>query len=119
MRQDRPMPILEIRTYQLLPGTRDEYDRLFREEAVPLLRQFEIDVVGAGPSMDGPNGYVLVRAFDDLADRERREERFYSSAEWRQGPREAVIARIEVYVDAVLEVAPDIVDTRRAAFTRL
>jgi hypothetical protein len=52
----RATRIVEIRTYRLLPGTRDEYDRLFREEALPLLERFEIDVVGAAPSIDDPNG---------------------------------------------------------------
>ena len=98
------MRVLEIRTYRLLPGTRDEYDRLFREEALPLLREFDIDVVGAGPSIDDSNGYFLIRAFDDLAEREGAEDGFYASPAWRQGPREAVIEKIEVYTDAVLEV---------------
>ena len=101
---DRITRVVEIRTYRLLPGTRDEYDRLFREEALPLLRRFEVDVVAAGPSIDDPNGYYLIRAFADLADRERREDRFYSSPEWREGPREAVIDKIEVYTDAVIEL---------------
>ena len=112
------MRIIEIRTYRLLPGTRDEYDRLFREEALPLLHRFEVDVVGAGPSLDDPNGYVLMRAFDDLADRERREVRFYSSPEWRDGPRAAVIEKIEVYTDAVLEVDDATVDGLRRSFDR-
>ena len=83
---DRATRVVEIRTYRLLPGTRNEYDRLFREEALPLLRRFEVDVVAAGPSLDDPNGYFLIRSFADLADREQREEQFYSSPEWREGP---------------------------------
>jgi hypothetical protein len=109
------MAIIEIRTYRLLPGTRDEYDGLFREAALPLLRRFGIDVVGAGPSLDDPNGYLLIRSFADLAARELLEERFYSSPEWREGPREAVVEKIEVFTDAVLEVdAPTIEGLRRA-----
>lgn len=112
------MRVLEIRTYRLLPGTRDEYDRLFREEALPLLRDFDIDVVGAGPSIDDANGYFLMRDFDDLADRERREDRFYASAAWRQGPREAVIEKIEVYTDAVLEVDEAVIEGLRRSLAQ-
>ena len=101
---DGAVRVVEIRSYRLLPGTRDEYDRLFREEALPLLRLVEIDVIAAGPSIDDPNGYYLMRAFDNLADRERREDRFYSSPEWRNGPREAVVSKIEVYTDVVVEL---------------
>ncbi len=112
------MRILEIRTYRLVPGTRDAYDRLFREAALPLLEQFDIDVVGAGPSLDDPNGYCLLRAFDDLADRERREERFYASPAWRHGPREAVLEKIEAYTDAVIEVEEAVIDGLRRALGR-
>ena len=71
---------------------------------MPLLRRFDVDVIGAGPSIDDPNGYFLIRSFADLDDRERREDRFYSSPEWRDGPRKAVIEKIEVYTDAVVEL---------------
>ena len=40
--------IIEIRTYRLKPGAREEFDRLFREEAGPLLATFDIDVVRYG-----------------------------------------------------------------------
>ena len=112
------MPLLEIRTYRLLPGTRDEYDRLFREEASVLLAQHAIDVVGYGPSIDDPNGYFLIRAFESLADREAREDRFYSSAEWREGPRESVVSKIEVYVDAVIEADAATVEALRRSLAR-
>jgi hypothetical protein len=112
------MRVVEIRSYQLKPGTRDEYDRLFREEATALLRAFEIDVVGAGPSLDDPNAYFLIRAFDDLADRERREDRFYASPEWRKGPREAVVSRIESYIDVVIELEDETIEALRRALAR-
>ena len=109
------MPILEIRTYRLQPGTRDEYDRLFREEALPLLARFGIDVVGAGPSIDDQHGYFLIRAFQDLGDRQRREDLFYASPEWRLGPREAIIEKIEVFTDAVIEVDEKAIDGLRSS----
>lgn len=112
------MRIVEIRTYRLLPGTRDEDDRLFRETALPLLERFGIEVVGAGPSIGDPDGYVLVRAFDDLADREAREDRFYASPDWREGPREAVIEKIDVDVDAVLELPEAAIDALRSSLAR-
>jgi hypothetical protein len=112
------MPFLEIRSYELKPGTRDEYDRLFREEAAPLLRSFDIDVVAVGRSTGDPNGYFLMRAFDDLDDRAAREDRFYASPEWRQGPREAVLACIVVYTDAVLELPNEVIEGLRRALAR-
>ena len=118
MRQDRPVAILEIRTYQLLPDTREDYDRLFRDAALPLLRHFAIDVVAAGPSLGDPNGYFLIRSFEDLSDRERREERFYSSTEWRDGPRQAVVEKIEVYTDAVIALPAEVIEALRVVLSR-
>jgi len=111
------MRLLEIRSYELKPGTRGEYDRLFREEAAPLLRRFEIDVVAVGPSMGDPNGYFLMRAFDNLDDRARREDAFYSSPEWRDGPRQAVLDCIVTYTDAVVELDEATIESLRAALT--
>jgi hypothetical protein len=112
------MRLLEIRSYALKPGTRDEYDRLFREQAAPLLQAFDIDVVAVGRSAGDPNGYFLMRAFVDLDDRQAREDRFYASPEWRHGPREAVLACIVVYTDSVLELPDDVIEGLRSALAR-
>ena len=45
-----------------------------------------------------------MRRFDNLAQREESEETFYGSDEWRQGPREAILACIENYTEIVFEV---------------
>lgn len=95
---------LEIRSYTLKPGTRDEFQRLFLEEAYPMLKRWNVDVVDYGPSLHDENSYYLMRRFDSLAHREQSEEAFYGSDEWRQGPREAIIALIETYTEFVLEL---------------
>ena len=94
--------IVEIRSYRLHPGTRPELARLFHAAALPLLRMHDIDVVAFGGSPDDADAAFLIRAFDDLADRERREADFYGRDEWRRGPREAILACIETYTDTVL-----------------
>jgi hypothetical protein len=52
------MRLVEIPSYELKPGTPDEHDRLFHEEAAPLLRRFGIEVVAIGPSAGDPNGLL-------------------------------------------------------------
>lgn len=95
---------LEIRSYILKQGTRAEFHRLFMEEAMPLLARWKVDVVGYGPSLHDENSYYLMRRYDSLAQREESEDAFYSSDEWRQGPREAILALIENYTEIVLEL---------------
>jgi NIPSNAP len=95
---------IEIRSYNLKPGMRDEFHRLFLEEAMPLLKRWSVDVVAYGPSLHDDNTYYLMRRYDGLAHREESENAFYGSNEWRQGPREAIIALIESYTEIVLEL---------------
>ncbi|MGH3078143.1 MAG: NIPSNAP family protein [Gaiellaceae bacterium] len=90
-------PVLDIRTYLLLPGTRDEFDRIFREHARPLLERHGIDVVAAGPSLLGDDLYTLVRSFDSLEQRREQLEGFYGSDEWLENYDAAVTALIETY----------------------
>jgi len=70
----------------------------------PLLKRSNIDVVAHGPSLHDQNSYYLIRRFDSLAHREQSEDVFYGSDEWRQGPREAILALIENYTDIILEL---------------
>ena len=96
--------ILEIRSYQLKPDTGAEFHRLFLEQAFPMLKRWNVDVVGYGPSLHDPDSYYLMRRYDNLAQREETESAFYGSDEWRQGPREAILALIETYTEIVLEL---------------
>src|SRR5688572_393043 len=93
---------VEIRSYNLKPGTRDEFHRLFLEEAFPMLQRWKVDVVAYGPSLHDQDSYYLMRRFDSLAQREESENAFYGSDEWKQGPRAAIIALIENYAEIVL-----------------
>jgi len=95
---------LEIRSYTLKPGTRNDFHRLFMEGAMPLLKRWSVDVVSYGPSLHDENSYYLMRRYDSLAQREESEDAFYSSDDWRQGPREAILALIENYTEIVLEL---------------
>jgi len=95
---------VEIRSLNLKPGTREEFHRLFMEESFPLLKRSNIDVVAHGPSLHDQNSYYVIRRFDSLAHREQSEDAFYGSDEWRQGPREAILALIENYTDIILEL---------------
>jgi hypothetical protein len=96
--------LVEIRSYNLKPGTRAEFHRLFLEGAMPLLQSWNMDVVAYGSSLDDENSYYLIRRFDSLTHRQESEDAFYNSDEWREGPRESIIALIENYAQVVLEL---------------
>ena len=95
---------VEIRSYNLKPRTRDEFHRLVVDESVPMLDRWQMDVVAFGPSPHDDDSYYLLRSFASLEDREQREGAFYGSDEWRQGPRQAVLALIESMTSILVEL---------------
>ena len=105
--------LIEIRSYRLKPGTREEFHRLFLQEALPMLQRWNVDVVAYGPSLHDQDSYFLMRRFDSLVRREESEDAFYGSDEWKQGPRESIIALIENYTEIVLELDEATIDGLR------
>ena len=84
--------------------TREEFHRLYIEEALPRLKRWNLAVAAHGPSLHDENSYYVIRRFDNLAQREEMEDAYYSSDDWRLGPREAMPALIENYIDIVIEL---------------
>jgi hypothetical protein len=105
--------LIEIRTLNLKPGTREEFHHLYIKEALPLLKRWNFDVVAHGPSLHDENSYYVIRRYSSLAQREQMEDAYYASDDWRQGPREAILALIENYMDIVLELDEDTVQRLR------
>jgi len=96
--------LIEIRSINLKPGMREKFQRLYIKEALPLLKRWNFDVVAHGPSLHDENSYYVIRRFDSLAQREEMEDMYYASDDWRQGPRERILALMENYTDIVLEI---------------
>jgi ketosteroid isomerase-like protein len=116
--EERAMPatrVVEIRSYNLKPGSRAEFHRLAGEVAVPMLKRWDIDVVGHGPSAHDDDSYFLIRSFASLDERNRREDAFYGSEEWRSGPREPILALISSYTTVVIEMDARLVEEIRTA----
>ncbi len=94
---------LEIRTYTLKPGAGPAFHNLFVKQSLPMLKRWEIDVVAYGPSLHDSDAYYLMRSYADLRGMRQSEAAFYGSDEWRQGPREAILALIDSYTSIVIE----------------
>ena len=78
-----------------------------------MLQRWKVDVLAYGPSLHDQDSYYLMRRYDSLAQREESENEFYGSDEWRQGPREAILALIETYTEVVLELNDGAVERLR------
>jgi hypothetical protein len=97
--------VIEIRTYKLQAGAGAEFHRLVIEESLPMLERWGVDVVASGASLDDEDSYVLIRAYPSLEELQRSQDAFYGSDEWRDGPREAIVSRIEGSHSVVLPAA--------------
>ena len=93
---------IEIRSYTLKPGTRDAFDRLVKEQSLPMLKRWKITVLGYGPSLQEDSSYYLIRAYPSLEARQKSEDAFYGSEEWKKGPREAIVSKIISYTTVIL-----------------
>jgi hypothetical protein len=105
--------VLEIRTYRLRPGSGAAFHRTVVEESVPMLERWGVDVVAFGPSLDDDDAYYLIRSYASLEERQHSQDAFYGSDEWRHGPREAIVSRIESDSSVVLPA-----DSRCLTFLR-
>jgi hypothetical protein len=80
----RPNHFVEIRSYNLKPGMRDRFHQTFLTEALPMLNRWKVDVVAYGPSLHDSDSYYLMRAYPSLEARQKSEDAFYGSDEWKQ-----------------------------------
>lgn len=94
--------VIEIRSYNLKPGTRGQFHKLFVDQALPLLTKWKVEVVAYGPSLHDENSFFLARAYNNLNHRQQSQDAFYGSEGWVKGPREAVLALVENYSTVVL-----------------
>lgn len=101
-------PVLDLRTYKLVTGGRQTFDRVLRERALSMLGRYEIDVVGYGPSLAGDDHYYLARAFSSATSREHRLGAFYGSEEWKRGYEDTVAELIAAYHTVVIPLDPSI-----------
>jgi ketosteroid isomerase-like protein len=116
--RDQTDQVVEIRSYNLKPGTRDRFQTLFVTEALPMLDRWKVDVVGFGPSLHDSDSWYLMRAYASTEERQRSEDAFYGSDEWKKGPREAILAAIESYTTVVIRVDKVTLDSLRRTSRR-
>ena len=107
--------MLEIRTYRLAPEAGEEFDRVFREGALPLLERFGVHIVGYGTSVHDEDQYVLMRAYPSVSRRDEQLEGFYGSAEWQENYEEIVQSLIESYQTVVIPLTSSVLEALAAA----
>jgi hypothetical protein len=101
--------IVEVRTYRIKPGRRDEFIRFFESRSVPALHRHGMRVIG--PLIDLENGdtFLFLRGFPSLEERERMKNAFYEGEEWKQELEGIAMPMIESYSVVLTETTPGFV----------
>ncbi|MFQ3382114.1 NIPSNAP family protein [Escherichia coli] len=107
------MRTVEILQYTLRKGTGAAFHAIMQENSVPLHRRHGIDVVSFGNSLHDPDCYYLIRAFDSAEKMAAVLNAFYTSDDWRSGPREDIIRSIETSIKTVINLPLESVEGLR------
>jgi hypothetical protein len=93
--------IVEVRSYRIKPGHRQEFIEFFETRAVPALRSYGMQVLGPLLDLENPNKFVWLRSFPSLEERDRMREAFYESELWK-GELEAIAMPLLESYDVIL-----------------
>jgi NIPSNAP len=93
--------IVEVRSYRIRPGKRDEFIKLFEERAIPAQRKYGMKIVGPFLDVENPNKFVFLRSFPSLEEREQIREAFYGGELWKNELEALAMPLLESY-DVIL-----------------
>ena len=93
--------IVEVRSYRIKPGKRDEFIQLFESRAIPAQRSYGMPVTGPFLDVENPNKFVFLRSFPSLEERERIRDAFYGGELWKNELEAIAMPMIDSY-DVIL-----------------
>ena len=105
--------LIEIRTYRLKLGTADAFHQAVHELAVPMLKNWNMDVVAYGHSDHEEATYFLIRSYANREALEHEQNAFYSSSEWKDGPRKELVDRLDSYMNTLIWVSQEAINSMR------
>jgi NIPSNAP len=109
-RPETAVPVIEIRTFRLVPGGKEAFDRV-AHRVLPMLERYGIRVVACEPSADPDDHYLLIRAFTSAAERDEQLGAFYGSDEWHEKYRRSVLDLIESYHIVAIELTAPLAES--------
>jgi NIPSNAP len=98
--------IVEVRSYRIVPGRREEFLSLFESRAVPALRAHGMKVLGPLIDVENPNKFVWLRSFPSLEERDRLKKAFYEGDLWKNELEALAMPMLESYDVILCETSP-------------
>src|SRR3954470_17007248 len=76
-------PVIELRQYKLVPGTREAFISLFDSTFVESQESVGMRLIGQFRDEERTNRFTWIREFPSMADRQKALESFYSGPVWQ------------------------------------
>ena len=101
--------IIEVRSYRITPGKRDEFVEFFKKRSIEALQSHGMKVVGPMIDLENPNKFVFLRGFPSMEDLHRMKDDFYGSDLWKQELEQIAMPMLESYDVTLCETTPGFV----------
>src|ERR1044072_9469171 len=98
--------IVEVRSYRIKAGRREEFIEFFEKRSIPALRSYGMKVAGPLIDLENPNKFVWLRSFPSLEERERMRDAFYGGDPWKSELEDIAMPMLESYDVILCETAP-------------
>ncbi len=95
--------ITEIRIYKLKENTAAEFNKVFTEQSLPMMKRWKVNVVDYGFSLIDKNSFYLIRSYENLEQRKESQDAFYGSNEWIDGPEKQIMSCIDTYNTTIVD----------------
>jgi hypothetical protein len=89
--------IIEMRTYKLKPGKREEFLKIFRTKSMPAHAEIGMKILGPWLSIDDPDTFFFMRGFPDRASRDPMKAKFYEGELWKTELEQVLMPVIDKY----------------------
>jgi len=97
--------IVEVRTYKIQPGRRDEFIKFFETRAVPAQNSHGMKILGPLLDLENPDTFVWLRSFPSLDERDRMKDAFYEGEEWKNELEAIAMPMLESYTVVLCETS--------------
>ena len=98
--------IIEMRTYKIKPGKREEFLAIFHSKSIPAHKEIGMKIAGPFLSLEDPDVFFFMRGFPDLQSREPLKAKFYEGELWKRELENTLMPMIDKY-DVVLVDDPE------------
>jgi hypothetical protein len=98
--------IVEVRSYRIKPGYRDEFIKFFETRSIPALQAHGMKVVGPFLDLENPNKFAWLRCFPSLEERDRMKKDFYEGDLWKNELEAIAMPLLESYDVILCETTP-------------